>query len=97
MNVLRRYGTPLLVINRRTNDTLVEGFDFTPIADTLMLRTYIEMMPSRRPPTIRKLSDRVMNEDTLDIFAYHPFIVVSNNAGQGAIMVCTSETKLTKS
>lgn len=57
MNVLRRDGIPFLVINRRTNDTLVEGFDFTPIIDFLMLTTYIEMMPSHRPPTIRKLSN----------------------------------------
>ncbi|MGQ9818773.1 MAG: glycoside hydrolase family 20 zincin-like fold domain-containing protein [Candidatus Kapaibacteriales bacterium] len=93
MNVLRREGTPLLVINRRTNDTLTEGFDFTPIVDTLMLTTYIEMMPSHKAPTIRKLSNRVLDGDTLDIFAYHPFIAVSNNIGQGSVMVCPSETK----
>lgn len=93
MNVLRRDGTPLLVINRRINQTLTEGFDFTPIVDTLMLTTYIEMMPSHRAPTIRKLSNRVMDGDTLDIFAYHPFTAVSNNVGQGSVMVCPSELK----
>lgn len=93
MCVLRRQGTPLLVINRRTNDTLTEGIDFTPIVDTLMLTTYLEYMPPHRPPTIRKLSNKIFNGDTLEVFAYHPFIASSDNKGQGSVMVCISEPK----
>ncbi|MGA2297396.1 MAG: T9SS type A sorting domain-containing protein [FCB group bacterium] len=94
-NILRRDGTPLTVKNKLTNQTYQEGIDFEPVVDSIMLRQYGNYGPYHQPPKFkRKLTGNIHNGDSLLISSYHPFTSISDNSGNGSVMVCVSEDTL---
>jgi len=91
MNVLRRPGTPLHLKNTTTGVEYIEGKDFTPIVDSIMVKgdgSY----SYHGAPTFRRIpSGSIKNGDSLSISYFHPVTVYGDENGIGSTMVCISE------
>ncbi len=91
-NILRRNGTPLNVINKVTKVNMIEGNDFEKLEDKLLSSNY---GPYHQAPTFKiKQGGLIKNGDILNISSYHPFTSVSDENGNGSVMVCVSEDTL---
>lgn len=96
-NVLRRNGTPLTVVNKTTKVKMTEGNDFEKVEDKIMLSSYGNYGPYHQAPTFKiKQGGLIKNGDTLKITSYHPFTSISDENGNGSVMVCVSEDTLYK-
>ncbi len=94
-NVLRRKGTPLVAQSVDASKTYTEGQDFLPINDPWWDTPTESIGPYHTPPRFqRTASSSIQNGDTVELSYYHPFAAVSDNKGNGSIMVCVSEDTL---
>lgn len=93
-NVLRRDGTPLHVRNAGTGADYSEGTDFEPVIDSVYLRSGGDYGPHHAPPVLRRAGSALRNGDTVRVSWFHPVATVSDNQGNGSVMVCVSEEKL---
>ena len=94
-NIIRRSGTPLHVFNKSTSEANTEGRDFEQVIDNIMLQSGGEFGPFHQPPTFKIIPNgHIKNGDTISISSYHPFTSVSDNQGNGSVMVCISEDTL---
>ncbi|MCX6148565.1 MAG: hypothetical protein NTW25_15130 [Candidatus Kapabacteria bacterium] len=93
-NILRRSGTPLTVVNKVTKVNMTENNDFEKVEDKLLSSNY---GPYHQAPTFKiKQGGLIKNGDILTISSYHPFTAVSDENGNGSVMVCVSEDTLYK-
>ncbi len=94
-NVLRRAGTPLSATLLHSTQTLSEGVDFLPIHDTWWDSGTDNLGPYHQSPTFRiSSSSHIHNGDTVELRYFHPFAAVSDENGNGSVMVCVSEDTL---
>lgn len=94
-NILRRAGTPVRMANIRTDIAYTEGIDFEGIIDPLVEQNKGSFGPYHAPPKLRRIpGGNLNNGDTVDVWYYHPFTAVSDNQGNGSVMVCVSEDTL---
>lgn len=94
LNVLRREGTPLHVYDAGSGREYVEGIDFEPVIDSIMLESHGEFGPWHTPPTIRLMpGSAISGGDTLRVTWFHPLTTVANENVNGSVMVCPSEEK----
>lgn len=94
-NVLRRKGTPLSVKNKKSGAIFQEGIDFATVVDPILENSHGNYFPNHTPPTFRRTtSGAIKNGDTVIISFYHPFVSISDNSGNGSVMVCVSEDSL---
>ena len=94
-NILRRTGTPLHVRNKTTGGEYSENKDFAPVIDPLVEQKKGAFGQYHTPPTFRRLTNGTLrNGDTVVISYFHPFTAVSDNQGNGSVMVCVSEDSL---
>ncbi len=94
-NVLRRSGTPLSVHSLDGSREYTEGVDYLSIHDPWWNSNGENIGPFHTPPTVmRNTSSALHNGDTVEISYYHPFASVSDNQGNGSIMVCVSDDSL---
>ncbi len=94
-NVIRRSGAPLSVRSLNGAVVYTEGTDFRTIRDTWWDTKNEEIGPFHTPPTFRRnAGSALQNGDTVEISYYHPFASVSDNQGNGSVMVCVSEDSL---
>ncbi len=94
-NILRRNGTPLHVRHKTTGAEFLENRDFSAVIDPLVAQKNGSFGPYHAPPTFRRLpSGSLRNGDTVIISYFHPFTAVSDNQGNGSVMVCVSEDTL---
>lgn len=93
-NVLRREGAPLHIKKSGSGTEYIEGIDFAPVVDSIMLKNG-GSYPYHRPPTLRRRTAGAMkNGDTVDVSWFHPMTTVVDERGYGSTMVCVSEDTL---
>ncbi|MBL7973358.1 MAG: T9SS type A sorting domain-containing protein [Candidatus Kapabacteria bacterium] len=94
-NILRRGGTPLHIRNKNTGVEYSEFDDFARLHDTLMEKSFGTYGPYHTAPTLRRLANGALrNGDSVVVSYFHPFTAVSDNQGNGSVMVCVSEDTL---
>jgi hypothetical protein len=90
VNLLRRSGTPLVIDNNR-GEYLIEGQDFAPLHDSIMLKQGV-LYDFHTPPTFHRLaSGQLTNGDTINAKFYHAFTTINDVNGYGQNMACPSE------
>lgn len=86
VNLLRRDGCPVKIVNERTGEELVEGKDFAPLRDPNLLKQWTDW---HEPPGLKLLPNaRATEGEVLRASYYHPVLL-----GQ-SIAVCVSEPKV---
>ncbi len=94
-NILRRSGAPLSIYKKATGFRYLENIDFAPVFDTIAAKSNGTFGPYHTPPALRCLPGGwLRNGDTILVSYFHPFTAVSNNQGNGSVMVCPSEDTL---
>lgn len=95
-NILRRAGTPLIVKDafKKNNIVYEEGVDFAKLVDPILQNRRGEYGPYHQAPKFNLFpNSKIKNGDTISISSYHPFAAVSDNDGNGSVMVCVNEPK----
>ena len=94
VNVLRREGAPLSVINKHTGKIYTEGKDYATIYDSL-LNNNQGNYPYHTPLTFQSLpGGAIANGDMIFVSFSHPLTANSDNNQDGSVMVCLSEDTL---
>ncbi|HVZ39008.1 MAG TPA: glycoside hydrolase family 20 zincin-like fold domain-containing protein [Candidatus Kapabacteria bacterium] len=94
-NVLHRPGTPLHIRSSNGATEYHEGTDVAPIADPLVAGSNGSYGPYHSPPTLRRTpGGAIHNGDTVILSWFHPVTTISDERGNGQVMICPSEDTL---